>query len=129
MWIASLYMLWIVFHFVIALTGDAVGISSNIALDSILWFQLLGPLYLIKGLLLIAIIYGFYFRKAWSRHVIIALWIIVGVYALTLWAKVEFLRNQMQREMIQSGVLGFASVMYFYMKRSVRDYYKALKEN
>jgi hypothetical protein len=128
MWIASLYTLWIIFLFVIAITGDAVGISSNIALDSILWLQLLGPLYLIKGSLLIAIVFGFYYHRAWSRHAVIILWIIAAVYALVLSAKVEYLRNQMQREMIQAGVLGIVSVLYFYFKRSVREYYKALEE-
>lgn len=63
MWTAAFYALWLIVWLVLAISGDAVSIGSNVTLDSALWLQLLGPFYGIKSALMAAIAYGFYKQK------------------------------------------------------------------
>ena len=91
------------------------------------WLRLAGPLFVVTGALMAAVAYACWKEKPWSRHLALAHWAVVGLYALLLGLSGQLPRYLMWRALIETGVLGAFALWYFYAKRNVVEYFRALR--
>ena len=92
------------------------------------WLRFAAPLVAVIGCLMASIAYGFAARKTWSRHLVMAIFVLIIVYASALGA-VNVLRHTiMWRAIVNASLFGCASAWYFYFKPNVADYFRKLGE-
>ncbi len=70
--------------------------------------------------------YGFATEKPWSRHVVIAIFVLIIVYATSLGVLNLIHRAILWRAIINGTLFGGASVWYFYFKPNVAEYFREL---
>jgi hypothetical protein len=87
------------------------------------WLHIAAPLVAVIGVLMAFIAYGFAAQKYWSRHLVIAMFVLVVVYASILGALNLIHHAIMRRAIINASVFGGASVWYFYLKPNVAAYF------
>ena len=90
------------------------------------WLQIAAPLVAVIGCLMAWIAYGLAARKAWSRHLAIAIFVLIIVYASTLGALKVLRHTIMWRAIINATLFGCASAWYFYFKPNVAEYFRKL---
>lgn len=90
------------------------------------WLHIAAPLVAVIGVLMACISYGFAKQKAWSRHLAIAMFALIVVYASVLGAFNLIHRAIMWRAIINGTLFGGASVWYFYFKPNVAAYFREL---
>ena len=91
------------------------------------WLHIAAPLVAVIGILMACISYGFATEKAWSRHVVIAMFGLIVVYATILGALNLIRHAIMRRAIINGSLFGGASVWYFYFKPNVATYFREMK--
>ena len=90
------------------------------------WLHIAAPLVAVIGCLMALIAFALATRKTWSRHVVMAIFVLIMVYASALGA-VNVLRHTiMWRAIVNASLFGCASAWYFYFKRNVADYFHEL---
>jgi hypothetical protein len=92
------------------------------------WLHIAAPLVAVIGVLMALIAYGFVVRKPWSRHLVIAMFNLIIVYASTLGALNLLHHAIMWRAIMNGAVFGCASAWYFYLKPNVVTYFRELKD-
>jgi hypothetical protein len=90
------------------------------------WLHIAAPLVAVIGVLMACISYGFAKEKAWSRHLVIAMFALIVVYASAFGALNLMHRAIMWRAIINGTLFGGAAVWYFYFKPNVADYFQQL---
>jgi hypothetical protein len=90
------------------------------------WLHIAAPLVAVIGVLMAGISYGFAKEKAWSRHLVIAMFALIIVYASAFGALNLIHRAIMWRAIINGTLFGGAAVWYFYFKPNVADYFQQL---
>jgi hypothetical protein len=90
------------------------------------WLHIAAPLVAVIGVLMACISYGFATGKPWSRHLVIAMFALIVVYASTLGALNLIHHAIMWRAIINGTLFGGASVWYFYFKPNVAEYFREL---
>ena len=90
------------------------------------WLHIAAPLVAVIGILMACISYGFATEKTWSRHVVIAMFALIVVYASILGALNLIHHAIMWRAIINGTLFGGASVWYFYFKPNVAEYFREL---
>jgi len=90
------------------------------------WLHIAAPLVTVIGILIGFIAYGFAGQKRWSRHLVIAMFVLIVVYASILGALNLIHHAIMWRAIINASVFGAASVWYFYFKPNVAAYFREL---
>ena len=90
------------------------------------WLHIAAPLVAVIGCLMASIAYGLAARKAWSRHLAIAIFVLIIVYASTLGALKVLRHTIMWRAIVNATSFGCASVWYFYFKPNVAEYFRKL---
>ena len=90
------------------------------------WLHIAAPLVAVIGILMAFIAYGFATQKYWSRHLVIAMFVLIVVYASILGALNLIHHAIMWRAIINASVFGGASVWYFYFKPNVAAYFREL---
>jgi hypothetical protein len=90
------------------------------------WLHIAAPLVAVIGVLMACISYGFAKEKAWSRHLVIAMFALIVVYASAFGALNLMHRAIMWRAIINGTLFGGAAVWYFYFKPSVAEYFRQL---
>ena len=90
------------------------------------WLHIAAPLVGVIGCLMGLIAYGFAARKPWSRHLAIAIFVLIIVYASALGAANVLRHTIMWRAIVNASLFGCASVWYFYFKRNIADYFREL---
>jgi hypothetical protein len=91
------------------------------------WLHIAAPLVAVIGMLMAFISYGFATEKPWSRRLVLAIFVLIVVYASILGALNLIHRAIMWRAIINASVFGGASVWYFYFKPNVAAYFRELK--
>ena len=91
------------------------------------WLHIAAPLVAVIGILMALICYGFAAQKPWSRHLVIAMFVLIIVYASILGALNLIHHAIMWRAIINATVFGATSVWYFYFKPNVAAYFRELK--
>lgn len=87
------------------------------------WLHIAAPLVAVIGILMALIAYGFAAQKPWSRHLVIAMFTLIVVYASILGALNLIHHAIMWRAIINASVFGAASAWYFYFKPNVVAYF------
>jgi hypothetical protein len=90
------------------------------------WLHIAAPLVAVIGILMALIAYGFARQRSWSRHVVIAMFVLIFVYASILGGLNLIHHAIMWRAIINASVFGGASVWYFYFKPNVAAYFREL---
>jgi hypothetical protein len=90
------------------------------------WLHIAAPLVAVIGILMAFIAYGFAGQKHWSRHLVIAMFSLIIVYASILGALNVIHHPVMWRAIINATVFGAASAWYFYFKPNVAAYFREL---
>jgi hypothetical protein len=80
------------------------------------WLHIAAPLVAVIGILMAFIAYGFAAQKPWSRHLVLAMFSLIIVYASILGALNLIHHAIMWRAIINRTLFGCASVWYFYFK-------------
>jgi hypothetical protein len=92
------------------------------------WLHIAAPLVAVIGVLMACISYGFATEKAWSRHVVIALFALIIVYASILGALNVIRHAIMWRAIFNGTLFGGASIWYLYFKPNVAEYFRKLRK-
>ena len=92
------------------------------------WLHIDKPLVGVIGVLMALIAFGFAIQKPWSRHLVIAIFGLIIVYASTLGALDVLCHTIMWRTIVNGLVFGSASVCYFYLKPNVAAYFRELSK-
>ena len=90
------------------------------------WLHIAAPLVAVIGCLMASIAYGLAARKAWSRHLVIAIFVLIIMYASALGALNVLRHSIMWRAIINASLFGCASAWYFYFKPNVAEYFRKL---
>ena len=91
------------------------------------WLRIAAPLVAAMGVLMAWACYALASRKPWSRHVVIAIFALIIVYA-TILGTLNLLRHSiMWRALINGTVFGCLSCWYFYLKPNMVQYFRELK--
>jgi len=90
------------------------------------WLHIAAPLVAVIGCLMASIAYGLAARKAWSRHLVMAIFVLIIVYASVLGALNVLRHTIMRRAIVNASVFGCASAWYFYFKPNVAAYFREL---
>ena len=91
------------------------------------WLDIAAPLVAVMGCLMASIAYGLAARKPWSRHLAIAIFVLIIVYASALGAANVLRHTIMWRAIVNASLFGCASAWYFYFKRNIADYFRELR--
>jgi hypothetical protein len=90
------------------------------------WLHIAAPLVAVTGCLMALIAFGLGARKPWTRHVVLAIFVLIIVYASVLGA-VNVLRHTiMWRAIVNGSLFGAAAGWYFYLKPNVAAYFREL---
>jgi len=91
------------------------------------WLHIAAPLVAVIGIFIEFISYGFATKKYWSRHLVIAMFALIVLYATILGALNLIHHAIMWRAIIDASVFSGASIWYFYLKPNVATYFRELK--
>jgi threonine/homoserine efflux transporter RhtA len=92
------------------------------------WLHIAVPVVAVIGILMACSAYGFHAHRPWSRHLVVAMFGLIVVYAASLGALNVLRYTIMWRAIINGSVFGGASVWYFYLKPNVAAYFRELSE-
>jgi hypothetical protein len=90
------------------------------------WLHIAAPLVAVIGSLMASIAYGLAARKAWSRHIVIAIFVLIIVYASALGVLNVLRHTIMWRAIVNAFLFGCVSAWYFYFKPNVDEYFRKL---
>ncbi|MCZ6550857.1 MAG: tetratricopeptide repeat protein [Candidatus Methylomirabilales bacterium] len=91
------------------------------------YFGSLAILGIFWGGMLLAIAYGFWKEKPWSRHLVIGYWLIAYLSVLVrLWMYGDTLQPILMAEFVPHTIFLAIATWYFYLKPNVVDYYLTL---
>jgi hypothetical protein len=90
------------------------------------WLHIATPLVAVIGCLMASSAYGLAARKAWSRHLVMTIFVLIIVYASTLGALNLLRHTIMWRAIVNASLFGGASAWYLYFKRNVAVYFREL---
>jgi hypothetical protein len=125
-WFAALASVGMFLSIVLAILDIGPHIMGGERVTREEWLHIAAPLVAVIGVLMACISYGFATAKPWSRHVVIAMFGLIVVYATILGA-LNFIHHAiMWRAIINGTLFGGASVWYFYFKPNVAEYFREL---
>src|SRR5881394_1712657 len=90
------------------------------------WLHIAAPLIAAIGILMALICYALASRKRWSRHLVIAMFTLIIVYASILGALSLIRHTIMWRAIIDAAIFGGLAAWYFYFKPNVAEYFRQL---
>ena len=90
------------------------------------WLHIAAPLVAAIGILMAMLCYALASRKPWSRHLVIAMFTLIIVYASILGALNLIHHTMMWRAIIDAAIFGGLSAWYFYFKPNVAEYFRQL---
>jgi len=90
------------------------------------WLHIAAPLVAVIGCLMALIAYGLGARKPWSRHVVLAIFVLIIGYSSVLGAMNVLRHSIMWRAIINGSLFGAAAGWYFYFKPNVAAYFRGL---
>jgi hypothetical protein len=90
------------------------------------WLNIAAPLVAMMGCLMASIAYGLATHKAWSRHLVMAIFVLIIVYASALGSMNVLRHTIMWRAIVNASLFGFASAWYFYFKPNVAKYFREI---
>jgi hypothetical protein len=125
-WLAALASVGMYLSIVLAILDIGPHVMGGERVTRTEWLHIAAPLVAVIGILMACISYGFATAKPWSRHVAIAMFALIVVYATILGALSLIHHAIMWRAIINGTLFGGASVWYFYLKSNVAEYFRDL---
>ena len=125
-WFAALASLGMYLSIVLAILDIGPHLMGGERVTREEWLHIAAPLVAVIGVLMGCISYGFARAKPWSRHVVIAMFGLIVVYATILGALNLIHHAIMWRAIINGMLFGGGSVWYFYFKPNVAEYFREL---
>ena len=127
-WLAALACVGMYLLILLTILGIGPHIMGGERVTRTEWLHIAAPLVAVMGILMAFIAYGFATRKHWSRHVVIAIFVLIVLYASVLGALTLIHRAIMWRALINGVLFSGASIWYFYLKPNVVAYFRALSD-
>jgi hypothetical protein len=127
-WFAALASAGMYLSILLAVLGIGPTMMGGERVTRTEWLHIAAPLVAVIGILMAVMSYGLGTRKAWSRHLVIAMFSLIIVYASILGALNLIHRAIMWRAIINGILFGCASAWYFYFKANVAAYFRELKD-
>jgi len=90
------------------------------------WLHIAAPLVAVIGWLMASIAYSFAARKPYSRHLVMAIFILVIVYASVLGTLHMLRYTIMWRAIVDASLFGCVAAWYLYFKPNVTAYFREL---
>jgi hypothetical protein len=90
------------------------------------WLHIAAPLVAVIGCLMALIAYGLSTGKPWSRHVVMATFVLIIVYASALGALSALRQTIVWRAIANASVSAAVAAWYFYFKANVVAYFREL---
>ena len=90
------------------------------------WLHIAAPLVAVIGWLMASIAYAFAAGKSHSRHLVMAIFVLIVVYASTLSALGVLRHTIMWRAIVNASLFGCVAAWYFYFKPNVAAYFREL---
>jgi hypothetical protein len=128
MWLAGLASVGMFLSILLAVCDIGPHIMGGERVTRTEWLHITAPLVAVIGILMAWISYGFATQKHWSRHIVIAMFALIVVYATTLGALNLIHHAIMWRAIINGILFGGASVWYFYLNPNVVAYFHELRD-
>jgi len=122
-WFAALASLGMYLSIVLAILDIGPHVMGGERVTREEWLHIAAPLVAVIGILMACIGYGFATQRHWSRHVVIAMFALIVVYASILGALNLMHHAIMWRAIINGTLFGGASLWYFYFKPNVAEYF------
>jgi hypothetical protein len=91
------------------------------------WLRLALPLWIFLILAMGGIAFALWTRKTWARHLVMLMWIVLGIYALTLYFTLNLKLEVMLSTLARVLVLGGFCLWYLYRKANVVTYFAQLQ--
>ena len=114
-WLAALACVGMYLSILLAVCNIGPHIMGGERVSRTEWLHIAAPLVAVIGILMAFIAYGFATRKRWSRHFVIAIFVLIILYASVFGALNLIHRAIMWRAIINASVFGGASAWYFYL--------------
>ncbi|MFN8178291.1 MAG: hypothetical protein U0167_10190 [bacterium] len=92
-----------------------------------IWLHVAGPPIGVAALAALALAVGLARERRWARHCTPVLFASVAVLSAAAWRAGRIPSDVLAKALIECGVLGLASAWYFYRKKSVAEYFGALR--
>jgi len=127
-WLAALACVGMYLSILLAVCNIGPHIMGGERVTRLEWLHIAAPLVAVIGILMALIAYGFATRKRWSRHFVIAIFVLIILYASVLGTLNLIHRAIMWRAIINVSIFGGASAWYFYFKPNVAAYFRELRE-
>jgi len=127
-WFAALASVSMYLSMVLAILDIGPHIMGGEPVTRTEWLHIAAPLVAVIGILMACIAYGFAGQKPWSRHVVIAMFVLFIVYASILAPLSLIHHTLMWRAIIDGTVFGGVSVWYFYFNPNVAAYFCELAD-
>ena len=125
-WFAALASVGMYLSIVLAILDIGPHVMGGERVTREEWLHIAAPLVAVIGVLMAWISYGFATKKPWSRHVVIAMFALIVLYASLLGAPNLIDRAIMWRAIINGALFGSAPVWYLYFKPNVAEYFREL---
>ena len=125
-WFAGLTSAGMCLSIVLAILDIGPHIMGGERVTRAEWLHIAAPLVAVIGVLMALISHGFATQKYWSRHLVIAMFTLIVLYASVLGTLNLIHQAIMWRAIINATVFGAASVWYFYFKPNVAAYFREL---
>jgi hypothetical protein len=122
-WFAALASLGMYLSIALAILDIGPHIMGGERVTREEWLHIAAPLVAVIGVLMACISYGCATEKPWSRHLVIAMFALIVVYASILGALNLIHHAIMWRAIINGTLFGGASVWYFYFKPNIAAYF------
>jgi hypothetical protein len=90
------------------------------------WLHIAAPLVAVMACLMGLIAYGLGTGKPWSRHLVMAIFILIIAYASVLGAMNLLWHTIMWRAIVNASLFGCAAGWYFYFRPNVAAYFREL---
>ncbi|HEY4255741.1 MAG TPA: hypothetical protein VGM66_00820 [Candidatus Udaeobacter sp.] len=126
-WFAGLASAGMYFSILLVLCGIGPTIMGGERVTRTEWLHIAAPLVAMIGILMAFVCYGFASQKPWSRHVVIAIFTLIIVYASILGALNLIRHTIMWRAIIDATISGGLSAWYLYSKPNVVAYFRELE--
>ena len=90
------------------------------------WLHIAAPLVTVIGCLMASIAYAFAAGKPWSRHLVMAIFTLIILYASALGALDVLRYTIMWRAIVNASLFGCVAAWYLYFKPNVAAYFREL---
>jgi hypothetical protein len=125
-WFAALASVGMFLSILLAILDIGPHLMGGEKVTRLEWLRIAAPLVAVLGCLMALTAYGLSARKPWSRHVVLAIFVLIIVYASVLGA-VNVLRHSiMWRAILNGSLFGAVAGWYFYFKPNVAAYFRSL---